>query len=100
MTWRIYKNLTFPQGVIDLLHKYEISTEEYILKNHSDESKIIWLKNQIESGYPVILLIKVHHVLHYVTVIGFNEELMDLWNSGGYKLFFRNWALVCKKGCQ
>ena len=24
------------------------------------------------------------------------EEFINLWNNGGYKLFFRNWAIVCK----
>lgn len=129
--WRIQKNLTFPQGVVDLLHKYDISTKEFILKNKTDEEKILWLKNNIQNGTPVILLIKVHHVLHYVTVIGYNEdgfmlydsmqekldenprktiidplcitgnrfytndELLQLWDAGGYKIFFRNWAIVC-----
>ncbi len=133
MRWRIYKNLTFPQGVVDLLHKYNISTKEKVIKNKTDEEKIVWVKNNIENGNPVILLIKVHHVLHYVTVLGYNrdgfmlydsmqekqnenprktvadiqcvsgnrfysnKELIDLWNDGGYKIFFKNWAIVCSK---
>ena len=72
-------------------------------------------------------------ILHYVTVVGYNEkgfmlydsmqdklkenlrktvidkdcvtgnrfytnaELIDLWNDGGYKIFFKNWAIVCYK---
>ena len=131
MNWRIYKNLTLPQGVVALLHKYKVSTKEAILKNRSDEEKIVWLENRIEEGKPVILLIKIHHVLHYVTVLGYDEkgfmlydsmqekseenkrmtivdeeciagnryysreELINLWNAGGYRIFFRNWAVVC-----
>ena len=131
--WRIYKNLTFPQGVIDLLKKYKISTEEKVLKSCTDVEKITWLKNNIENGTPIILLIRIHHVLHYVTVVGYNEkgfmlydsmqaklkenprktvidkdcvtgnrfytneELIGLWNDGGYKIFFKNWAIVCYK---
>lgn len=49
MTWRMHKKLTFPQGLINLLHKYRVSTKEFL----------------------------------------------TLWNKGGYKIFFRNWALVC-----
>lgn len=133
MSWRIYKNLTFPQGVINLLHKYGIKTKEFVLKNQKDTEKIIWLKNQIEQGRPVILLIKIHHVLHYITIIGYNEngfmiydsmqekainnprktivdnecltgnrfysydELIKLWNDGGYRIFFKNWAVICYK---
>ena len=130
--WRIYKKLTFPQGVINLLHKYKIRTKEYILKSKSDDEKIQWIKQTVSKGNPIIVLIKVHHVLHYVTILGYDgkgfmlydsmqeknsenqrktivdekciegnryytyEEFIKLWNDGGYKLFFRNWAIVCK----
>ena len=129
--WRIMKNLTFPQGIIDLLHKHKIKTKEYSLKLYSNDEKINWLKNQIDNGNPVILLVKVKNIQHYFTVIGYdenglmlydslqekqnensmktkidrveymgnryytNDELTGLWNKGGYKIFFRNWAIVC-----
>lgn len=131
MTWRIYKNLTFPQGVVNLLHKYKVRTKEFNLNGKSDNKKIDWLKTNIDNGKPVVLLIKIHHVLHYVTVLGYDEngfmlydsmqeknpenqrktiidenaiagnryytnmELINLWNDGGYKIFFKNWAIVC-----
>ena len=130
--WRIYKNLTFPQGVVNLLHKYKIKTKEYILKSKSDDEKIQWIKQTVSKENPIIVLIRVHHVLHYVTILGYDEkgfmlydsmqeknsenqrktivdekciegnryysyeEFIKLWNDGGYKLFFRNWAIVCK----
>ncbi len=131
MTWRMHKNLTFPQGVINLLHKHGIHTKEFILKNKPAGEKIDWLKQMLSCGRPVIVLIKVKHVQHYVTIIGYdenglmiydslqekrkdnprktvtdkplyagnryytNEDFLTLWNKGGYKIFFRNWALVC-----
>jgi hypothetical protein len=129
--WRIIKNLTFPQGLIDLLHKYKIDTKEYALKIYTDDKKLLWLKNQIDNGNPVILLVKVKNIQHYFTVIGYDEngfmlydslqekqnentrktvidkeeyvgnryyknnEIISLWNNGGYKIFFKNWAVVC-----
>ncbi|MCR5606518.1 MAG: C39 family peptidase [Treponema sp.] len=131
MKWRIYKNLTFPQGVVNQLHENGIKIKEYVLKHKSDEDKIDWLKETVFQGKPVICLIKIHHVLHYVTVLGYDEngfmlydsmqeknpenqrktiidnnclegnryysykEFIQLWNEGGYKIFFRNWAIVC-----
>jgi len=131
--WRIMNNLTFPQGAIDLLHKYKIKTKEYCLKLYSTNDKIMWLKNNIDKGNPIILLVKEKSVQHCFTVIGYdengfmlydsiqeksdknskmtkrdridymgnryytNEELIELWNKGGYKIFFRNWAVVCFK---
>jgi hypothetical protein len=131
--WRIIKNLTFPQGLIDLLHKNKIKTKEYSLKIYSSNEKIIWLKNQIDNENPIILLVKVKNIQHYFTVIGYDEngfmlydslqekqnentrktiidkeeylgnryytdnEIINLWNNGGYKIFFKNWAVVCSK---
>ncbi|MDR0524706.1 MAG: C39 family peptidase [Spirochaetaceae bacterium] len=128
--WRLIKNLTFPQGIIELLHKYNIKTKEYSLKLYSNNEKIIWLKNQIDNQTPVILLVKVKNIQHYFTIIGYDEkgfmlydslqekqidnprktiidreeyignryytnnEILELWNNGGYKIFFRNWAVI------
>jgi hypothetical protein len=129
--WRIIKNLTFPQGLIDLLHKHNIKTKEYSLKLYQNNEKILWLKNQIDKGSPIILLVKVKNIQHYFTIIGYDEygfmlydslqekqnentrktitdkenymgnryyteeKIIKLWNNGGYKIFFRNWAIVC-----
>ena len=131
MKCRIYKNLTFPQGVVNQLHENGIKTKEYVLKGKSEKEKINWIKETVAQKKPIICLIKVHHVLHYVTVLGYDEngfmlydsmqekdpdnqrktiidkecsegnryytydEFLQLWNGGGYKLFFRNWAIVC-----
>lgn len=131
MKWRIYKNLTFPQGVVNQLHENGIKTKEYVLKTKSNEDKINWIKETVFQKKPIICLIKIHHVLHYVTILGYDEngfmlydsmqeknsenqrktiidkeckegnryftydEFMQLWNDGGYKLFFKNWAIVC-----
>ncbi len=131
MKWRTYKNLTFPQGVINQLHENEIKTKEYVLKGKSEQDKINWIKETISQKKPIICLIKIHHVLHYVTILGYDEngfmlydsiqekdsenqrktiidnnciegnryytydEFLQLWNDGGYKLFFKNWAIVC-----
>jgi hypothetical protein len=131
--WRIIKNLTFPQGLIDLLHKYKIKTKEYRLIMYKNYDKITWLKNQIDNGSPIILLVKVKNIQHYFTIIGYDEngfmlydslqekqegatrktivdreeymgnryyennEILELWNKGGYKIFFKNWAVVCSR---
>jgi hypothetical protein len=131
MKWRVHKNLTFPQGVINQLHDNGIKTKEYVLKWKSDQDKINWIKETVFQKKPIICLIKIHHALHYVTILGYDKngfmlydsmqeknsdnqrktiidkeckegnryytynEFMKLWNDGGYKLFFKNWAIVC-----
>jgi len=131
INWRIYKNLTFPLGIGDLLKKYNIETKEYVLWSYNEDEKISWLKNMIDEGKPIILLIEINHIKHYFTVLGYDEKgfmiydslqnkridnqrmtiidkedyvgnryynseyLIRLWNDGGFKIFFQNWALVC-----
>ena len=131
MKWRTVTTVTFPQGIIDLLHKYDIGTEEYSLKFYSTENKVAWLKEQIDNGKPIILFVKLKYSQHYFTIVGYDEsgfmiydssqerqdekskktkvdreeyagnryytnnELMEIWNKGGYVLFFKNWAVVC-----
>ena len=108
-----------------------LNTKEKVLSCCSDAEKINWIKNTVDEGKPIILLIKIKKVLHYVTVIGYDEKgfilydslqektksnprktikdkpqyygnryyeysgLIKLWDKGGYKIFFKNWALVC-----
>ena len=81
MKWRIIKNLTFPQGVVSLLQKYNIYTKEYVLWTKGDSKKADFLRSQILHGTPVILLVKAHGVLHYVTVLGFDENGFMLYDS-------------------
>ena len=81
MKWRIRKNLTFPQGVVSLLRKYNVRTNEYVLWTLSDSRKAAFLRSKIFSGSPVVLLVKVHGVLHYVTVLGYDKSGFMLYDS-------------------
>ena len=79
--YRIIDNLTLPQGVVKLLKDHNVKVEQYILKNLTDDEKILFLKNQIDTGHPVILLIRIDGYLHYVTVLGYNERGFMLYES-------------------
>lgn len=81
MKWRMDKNLTFPQGVIDLLSDNGVRTEEFILKGRNDEEKILWLKTNLMKGFPIIVLLKVKNVLHYVTILGYDDKGFSLYDS-------------------
>lgn len=79
--YRIIKNLTLPQGVVKLLKDHNVKTKQYILKHKNEEEKVLFLKNQIDMGHPVILLLKIGEVLHYVTVLGYNEKGFMIFDS-------------------
>lgn len=81
MKWRVHKNLTFPQGVINQLHDNGIKTKEYVLKWKSDQDKINWIKETVFQKKPIICLIKIHHVLHYVTILGYDKNGFMLYDS-------------------
>ena len=81
MKWRIIKNLTLPKGVVSLLKKYNIQTKEYVLWAMSDSRKVAFLRSKLLHGTPVILLVKLHGVQHYVTVLGFDENGFMLYDS-------------------
>ena len=60
--WRIKNNLTMPQGLIQVLHKHGIKTKEKVLSCYSDAEKINWIKNTVDEGKPIILLIKIKKI--------------------------------------
>jgi len=84
--WRIQRNLTFPQGVISQLIQNQITVKEYTLWLYNNERKVSWLQNQIDLGKPVILLIEIHHIKHYVTVLGYDQDGFMLYDSNQEKL--------------
>ncbi|MBN2353402.1 MAG: C39 family peptidase [Spirochaetales bacterium] len=81
ITWRIGKNLVYPTGIIELLTKYGIRSDEYILSPFTEKEKINWLKNKIDDEKPIILLIGLPKVRHYVTVIGYDNGGFFLYDS-------------------
>jgi hypothetical protein len=80
-TWRLTKNLTYPQGVLDLLAKYDIKTMEYILFSYNNNEKVNWIKNTISNDKPIIFMVGLKHVRHFFTIIGYDSEGFLLYDS-------------------
>lgn len=79
--WRIQKNLTMPQGLLKLLHDYDIHTKEFTMFLYSDKEKINWLKNMCDNNTPVILLIREEDFLHYITLLGYDSHGFLFYDS-------------------
>jgi hypothetical protein len=79
--WLVLKRTTLLQSIIDLLKKYDIKTKEYSLGIYSDDKKIQWLKNQIDNGHPIVLLVKPYKYQHYFTVLGYDENGFMVYDS-------------------
>ena len=71
--WRTNKKLTFPQGIVELLKKYDVSSKNNILWIFKDQEKISWIKNTIDNGKPIIVLVEVNNVQHFYTILGYDK---------------------------
>lgn len=81
INWRMEKNLTFPQGLVNLLHNYDVETKEYAMSRYSNEEKINWLKNMADNNTPVVLLVKQHNILHFITLLGYDSHGFMFYDS-------------------
>ncbi|PIE97302.1 MAG: hypothetical protein CR988_08345 [Treponema sp.] len=83
--YRTKSNLTYPIGVVKQLSSNGIKAREYFLWGFNNKKKLQWLKTQINSGRPVILLIAIKgrtsDVRHYVTVLGYDKNGFMLYDS-------------------
>lgn len=73
ITHRIQYNWTLPEGLTEQLNQNGITTETPDLSLFTDEEKITYLKEQISSYHPVILLIKKDDFQHYITIFGYDS---------------------------
>jgi len=128
-SWR-FRGYTLPVAVVSDLKKNGISVDEYIVAL-PDPDKLSWLRNKLGKSSPVIILGRKSNVLHYVTLVGYDqqsfdvydsietkgegnmtvdkngqapgnatwtdENLLDMWNSGGVFGLYKNYAIVPKK---
>jgi hypothetical protein len=79
--WRVYRNLTLPQGVIGLLNANGIRTRPFSLSMLDERKKGESLKRIVSRGHPVILLVQVGKVQHYLTVLGYDGNRFFLYDS-------------------
>lgn len=85
MRWRVQKNLTLPQGVLDLLNRYGIITRPFSTQFSADKERISVLKSCLSRSHPVVLLIEVHHIQHYVTLLGYKGNTFYAYDSLQWK---------------
>ena len=81
INWRMEENMTFPQGLVNLLHNYDVETKEYVMSRYNDEQKINWLKNMADNDTPVIMLVKENNMLHFITMLGYDSHGFLFYDS-------------------
>lgn len=77
--WR-YHGYTLPFGVVRVIRKNGLTANEFI-STGSDGDKISWLRSQIAQQKPVIILVRKNGLLHYVTLLGYQQEQFNVYDS-------------------
>lgn len=71
---RLGNNMTYPWGITDYLKSYGIRSSYKILKLKSGKSRLKYLKKTLSENKPIIMLNDMDGVLHYFTLLGFNNK--------------------------
>lgn len=77
--WR-YRGYTLPSGVASVIRKNGLSADEFI-STGSNEDKVLWLRSQIAQQKPVIILGRKNGLLHYVTLLGYQQDRFHVYDS-------------------
>lgn len=78
-SWRI-RGYTLPFGVASVLRDAGLEVSQYRVRL-TDAEKVAWLKARLSQGSPVILLVRKDGLLHYVTLVGYNETSFEVYDS-------------------
>lgn len=78
-SWRI-RGYTLPFGVASVLRDAGLEVSQYRVRL-TDAEKVAWLKVRLSQGSPVILLVRKDGLLHYVTLVGYNETSFEVYDS-------------------
>ena len=78
---RFGDNLTYPWGVTEYLHKSNLETHIYFLGLLSKKQKLAWIKEKIESGSPVIVIVGNSEYSHYLTILGYKDDELYKYDS-------------------
>ncbi len=74
MKWRLPNKYTLPWGMEKQLKENSIDIETPNVQQFSDEDKILFLKEQLSLGNPIIILGGRDNYQHYLTIFGFESS--------------------------
>ena len=77
--WRLKNKYTLPMGLEDQLKENNITIEVPNLLSLTENERIIYLKEQLSSDHPVILLIGIDGFQHYITLLGFDSVKREFY---------------------
>lgn len=78
-SWR-YHGYTLPFGVAGVIRRNGLSADEFI-STGSNKDRILWLHFQIAHQRPVIILGRKNGLLHYITLLGYQRDQFNVYDS-------------------
>ncbi len=72
---------TYPQGLVDYLKGRGAPASLYWIGFLDDKRRLEWIKGQVASGTPVILVVGSTQFRHYVTVLGYDARSFRIYDS-------------------
>lgn len=73
--------LTYPWGITNYLNQHGNEARSFYLGFLSESEKINWIKNKIIEGRPVIVLIGTSEWGHYITILGYKNDVFFKYDS-------------------
>ncbi len=77
LPWKLPGGYTHPRALESLIRKRGLKVQAFDAGSLSDEEKIRFLRQQIASGLPVILLTYMYDYQHYITLLGYDAAQGD-----------------------
>lgn len=72
LPWKLPGGYTHPRALESLIRKQGLHVQAFNAGALADEEKISFLRQQISSGLPVILLTYMYDYQHYITLLGYD----------------------------
>jgi len=79
---KLNNGYVLPFEMVKYLTNNGITTKIKIFWLFSDNQKKQWIKHEIEKNKPVIIIVGNKNYLHYITVIGYDENTFSVYDSG------------------
>ena len=71
----------WPWGITRFLFEEGVSAKIYFLGLSGSQSRINWLKHKLQNGNPIIVVTGNDKYLHYVTLLGYDENHFMIYDS-------------------
>jgi hypothetical protein len=79
---KLNNGYVLPFEMVKYLKNNGITTKIRIFWLFSNNQKKQWIKHEIENNKPVIIIVGNKNYLHYITVIGYDENTFSVYDSG------------------